>query len=140
MAVVNSGGRPQRYRPTTESLGRYLDRGKVLTPEKDREIDQRKVFTPRNYSKLDQDKVLGTDLRFFRKFKMNRPKGLKKTGRNPEIYSKQGMVWQLFHFQKWTVKQTEEGSLLLKRTEKEPVKVLIPKKGTEEETGEGSYL
>ena len=32
----------------------------------------------------------------------------------------------------------EEGSLLLKRTEKETVKVLNLKKGTEEGTGEGS--
>ena len=39
-----------------------------------------------------------------------------KTGKNQEKYSKNGTVEQLFDFQKQTMKQTEEGTLLLKRT------------------------
>ena len=60
--------RALRYRPMTESLGRYLDppkdRGKVLTLKKDREKDQGKVLTPKIDYKIDRDKVLGTEVRF----------------------------------------------------------------------------
>ena len=41
-----------------------------------------------------------------------------KTGKNQELYSKNGIVQQYFDFQKETVKQTQEGYLLLKRTKK----------------------
>ena len=41
-----------------------------------------------------------------------------KPGKNQEIYSKNGIVRQLFDFQKKTMKQTQEGSLLLKITKK----------------------
>ena len=62
---------------------------------------------------------------------------MKKTGKNQEKYSKNGTVGQLFDFWKQTVKQTEEGTLLLKRTEKGTTEGSSPQKGTGEGT-EGS--
>ena len=71
----------------------------VLTPEIDREIDRGKVLTPRKDCKIDRDKVLGTDLRFLEKSRKMVQKG-DKTGKNHEIYSKNGIVEQVFDFQK----------------------------------------
>ena len=79
------------------------DRGKVFTPEIDLEIDRGKVLTPRKDCKIDKDKILGTNKRFLEK---SRKMGQKddKTGKNQEIDSKNGIVRQLFDFQKKTMK------------------------------------
>ena len=69
------------------------DRGKVLTPE----IDRGKVLTSGKDCKVDRDKILGTNLRFLEQWTK---KMKKKKRKNQEIYSKNGIIGQVFHFQK----------------------------------------
>ena len=62
-------------------------------------------------------------------------------GFNKEKYSKNGIIGQLFNFQKKRLqKKLKEGSRLWKRAEKEPDEGSYSKTGTEKNTGEGFWL